>query len=179
MRVVYDLQNLIASAWKREDGLAELEKHVKEAVELRNLANKLQQGPLYRSLVDKLIMPLYRTRCGAVQGRSGDYRGLLQDVNEVWIIACQALEEKIVAFLARRTDVDERTYLHLWELLSAAQEAELNSLREMAASPEKLMQTLKETKGENGAPFGRWPSLTLASSPNVLGAFRHFVCRLT
>ena len=112
-------------------------------------------------------MPLYRTRCGALQGRLGDYRGLYQDLNEGWIIACQALEEKIVAFLACRTDIDERTYPQLWELLSAAQEAALNSLPEMAASPEKLMQTLKETKGENGAPFGRWPSSTLASSPNV------------
>ena len=110
-RVVNDLQNLIASAWKREDDLAELEKHMKEALELKNLANKLQQGPRKRSLMDKLIMPLCRTRCGALQGGSGDYRGLHQVRNEVWIIACQAWEEKILAFLARRTDIDERTYL--------------------------------------------------------------------
>ena len=37
----------------------------------------------------------------------------------------------------------------------------------MAESPEKLMQMLKETRGEKGAPFGRWPSSTLAPSPNV------------
>ena len=129
------------------------------------MQQKLQQGRLHKSLMDELIMPLYRTRCGALQGT--DLRRY-QDLNEVWIIACQALEEKIVAFLARRTDIDERTYPQLWELLSAAQEAALNSLPEMAASPEKLMQTLKETKGESGESFGRWPSSTLASSPNVL-----------
>ena len=36
------------------------------------------------------------------------------------------------------------------------------------------MQTLKETKGEDGAPFGRLPSSTLASSPNVF--VRRLVC---
>ena len=31
------------------------------------------------------------------------------------------------------------------------------------------MQTLKGTKGENGAPFGRWPLSTLALCPHVFG----------
>ena len=84
-------------------------------------------------------MPLYTTRCGALQARSCAFRGLLQNLNEVWVIACQALEEEIVAFLARRTDIEEDTYPQLWELLSAAQDAALNSLPEMALSPEKLM----------------------------------------
>ena len=58
--------------------------------------------------------------------------------------------------------------------MSAAEDAALNSLPEMALSPEKLMQTLKDTKGENGAPFGRWPPSTLASCPNVF--VRRLVC---
>ena len=117
--------------------------------------------------MDKSIKPLYMSRCGALQSRSGAFRGQYQNFNEVWVIACQALEEEILAFLAHRTDIKEDTYPHLWELLSAAQDAALNSLPEMALSPEKLMQTLKDTKGENGAPFGRWPPSTLASYPNV------------
>ena len=72
------------------------------------------------------------------------------------------MEKKIVAFLARRTDIEGDSYPELWELLSAAQDAALNSLPEMAVSPEKLMQTLKDSKGENGAPFGLWPPSTLA-----------------
>jgi hypothetical protein len=92
----------------------------------------------------------------------------------VWVIACQALEAKIVAFLLPRTDIDEKTYPQLWELLSAAQDAALNSLPEMALSPQMLMQTLKDTKGENGAPFGRCLSSTLASCPNVF--VRRLVC---
>ena len=64
--------------------------------------------------------------------------------------------------------------MELWELLSAAQDAALVSLPEMAVSPEKLMQTLKDTKGKNGAPFGRWLPSTLASWPNVF--VRRLVC---
>ena len=60
----------------------------------------------------------------------------------------------MIAFLAHRTDIKEDTYPQLWELLSAAEDAGLNSLPEMELSPEKLMQMLKDTKGENGAPFG-------------------------
>ena len=161
-KVVKDLQKLISSAWKRKGGLAEVGTHMTKADELKNIAKKLQEGPHRQILIHKLITPLYRTRCGALQATSGDSRGLYQDQNEVWIIACQALEETIVAFLASRTDIDSTTYPQLWELLSAAEDAALNSLPEMATSPEKLMQTLKETKGENGVPFGRWPSSTLA-----------------
>ena len=39
----------------------------------------------------------------------------------------------------------------------------------MAVSPEQLMQTLKDTKGENGAPFGRSPPSYLIPYPD------HFV----
>ena len=119
-------------------------------------------------------MALYRTRCGALQARFGGCRGLLQNLKEVWVIACQALEEKIVAFLSRKTDIEEDSYPQLWKLLPAAEDAKLNSLPEMALSPEKLMQTLKDTKGENGAPFGLWPPSTLASWPNVF--VRRLVC---
>ena len=58
--------------------------------------------------------------------------------------------------------------------MSATEDAALNSLPEMALSPEKLMQMLKDTKGENGSPFGRWPPPTLASWPNVF--VRRLVC---
>ena len=87
-------------------------------------------------------MPLYRTRCGALRAWFGDCRALSHNLKEVWVIACQALEEKIVSFLARRTDIEEDSYPQLWELLSAAQDAALNSLPDLPASPEKLMQTL-------------------------------------
>ena len=95
-------------------------------------------------------------------------------MNEAWVIVCHALEEKGVAFLLPRTDIDENTYPQLWELLSAAQDTAMHSLPEMALSPEKLMQTLKDTKGENGAPFGRCPPSTLGSGPNVFA--RRLVC---
>jgi hypothetical protein len=90
----------------------------------------------------------------------------------VWVIACQALEEEVVTFMVHRTDIKEDTYPQLWELLSEAQDAA--SVPEMALSPEKLMQLLKDTKGENGAPFGRLPPSTLASHPNVF--VRRLVC---
>ena len=175
--VANELQKLIASAWKREDYIVDLDSYMREdliAVELKEQAYLLQHGPKTESLMDQLIMPLYRTRCGALQAWCGAYRGLRQNLNEVWVIACQALEEKIVALLARSTDIDKYLSPQLWELLSAAQDAALNSLPEMAVSPEKLMQTLKDTKGENGAPFGRWPPSTLASWPNVF--VRRLVC---
>ena len=177
-RVVNDLQKLIESAWKTEDYILATEKHVKVdlpgLLELKKQAYRLRGGPRYESLMDKLIRPLYTTRCGALQAWGGAYRGLRQNMNEVWVIACQALEEKIVAFLSRRTDIDEETYPQLWMLVSAAHDAALNSLPEMAVSPEKLMQTLKDTKGENGAPFGRWPPSSLAPYPNVF--VRRLVC---
>ena len=62
----------------------------------------------------------------------------------------------------------------MWQLLSEAEEVALNSLPAMALSPEKLMDTLKDTKGENGALFGGLPPSTLASYPNVF--VRRLVC---
>ena len=41
-------------------------------------------------------------------------------------------------------------------------------------SPEQLMQNLKDTRGENGAPFGRLPPATLASHRNYF--VRMLVC---
>ena len=144
-RIVNDLQKFIASALTREACIAEHERPMKEAkiaLELKDLAKCLRDGPTKDSLLDKLITPLYKDRCGALQAWFGACRGHVQNLNEVWVIACQALEEKIVAFLARRTDTDENTYPQLWELLSAAQDTVLNSLPEMAVPPENLMQML-------------------------------------
>ena len=120
------------------------------------------------------IKPLYTPICGVLRTRSGAFRGKYQDFKEVWVIACQALEEKIVAFLAHRTDITKHAYPQLWELLPAAEDARLNSLPEMALSPKKLMQMLQDMKGENGVPFGRLPPLTIASHPNVF--VRRLVC---
>jgi hypothetical protein len=143
-----------------------------ECERLRDAAYLLRTGPTKKTLTRPSIKPLYTSRCGALQQRSGAFRGLYQNFTEVWVIACQALEEKVVTFMAHRTDIEEGTYPQLWELLSEAQDAA--SVPEMALSPEKLMQLLKDTKGENGAPFGRLPPSTLASHPNVF--VRRLVC---
>jgi hypothetical protein len=172
-RLVNDLKKLIGSAWKADDVEEELER-LKDAPHVIKLINLLRNGPNKSALMDLSIKPLYTSRCGALRTSSGAYRDRYQNFNEVWVIACQALEEKVVAFLAHRTDIKEETYPQLWELLSAAEDAALNSLPEMALSPEKLMQMLKDTKGENGAPFGRLPPSTLASHPNVF--VRRLVC---
>ena len=143
-RLVIDLQKLSGSAWKA-DGVGQAWKADVGGRHLIKLLNLLRNGPNERALMDKSIKPLYTSRFGALQSWSGDFRGQRQNFNEVWVIACQALEEKIVAFLAHRTDIKEDAYPQLWELLSAAEDAALNSLPEMALSPETLMQMLKET----------------------------------
>ena len=49
-------------------------------------------------------------------------------------------------------------YPCLWEVKNRPRNAVLNSLPEMPMSLEQLMQTLKNTRGETGAPFGRLPT---------------------
>ena len=172
-RLVIDLQKLIGSAWKAVNDEEEIERF-KAAHHLMKLLKVLLNGPKYNTLMHLSIKPLYTPICGGLQAGSGAFHGKRQDFKEVWVIACQALEEKIVVFLAHRTDITKHAYPQLWELLPAAEDARLNSLPEMALSPEKLMQMLQDMKGENGVPFGRLPPLTIASHPNVF--VRRLVC---
>ena len=80
---------------EREDYIGEPEKHVKEdctTLELKKLAQNLQDGPEKDSLLNELIKPLYTMRCGDLRAWFGTCRGGYQNLNEVWVIACQALE---------------------------------------------------------------------------------------
>ena len=99
--------------------------------------------------------------------------GHLQNLEEVTVIAC-ALDVEITQFAEARTEINEDGYPLLWKLKNGAQDAALNSLPEMALSPQQLMQTLKDTKGEAGAPFGRLPPPTIAADPELL--VRRLVC---
>jgi hypothetical protein len=86
---------------------------------------------------------------------SGAFVGRYQNLEEVRVIACETLKSNVATFLKLRTDINEDEYPWLWEVKNEAQDAVLNSLPEMALSPEQLMQTLKDTRGETGVPFGR------------------------
>ena len=170
--LVIDLQNLIGSAWKAINDEEEIQRF-QEAHHLINLLKILLNGPKYHILMHMSIKPLYTSICGGLQ--AGFYlHGKRQDFKEVWVIACQALEEKIVVFLAHRTDITKHAYPQLWQLCPAAKDSSLNSLPEMALSPKKLMQMLQDANGANGVPFGRLPPSTIALYPNVF--VRRLVC---
>ena len=120
--------------------------------------NLLSHGPRYEVLNHKFIAPLYKPQCGALRSRSGTYSGGYQNLEELWVVACQKLRTQIATFVELHTDiVNEDLYPLLCRVQKAGQDAVLNTLPEMPVSPDQLMQVLKDTRGENGAPFGRMP----------------------
>ena len=54
----------------------------------------------------------------------------------MWVIACQAFEEKIVAFLVHRTDITEHAYPQLWELSPASCMFQSSAGRPANSNPE-------------------------------------------
>ena len=67
----------------------------------------------------------------------------LQNFEEVTVIACQALDDEITQFVEARTEINEDGHPLLWKLKNGAQDAALNSLPEMALSPQQLMHELQ------------------------------------
>ena len=98
----------------------------------------------------KLTMSHYKTTCGALQAWLGACRGNLQSSSDVRAIGRHTWHATIVATLARRTDIEAYSCPQQWELLSAARDAALDGLPEMAVPPGKLMQTLMGAGGDNG-----------------------------
>jgi len=75
--------------------------------------------------------------------------------------ASAQLDARIRDFVMPRHEINENTqgqYPYLWEIKNRRHDAVLNSLPEMPMSPEQLMQTLRDTRGETGVPFGRLPT---------------------
>ena len=75
--------------------------------------------------------------------------------------ASAELDARIHDFVMPRDEVNENTrglYPCLWEIKNRRRDAVLNSLPEMPMSPGQLIQTLKDTRGETGVPFGRLPT---------------------
>jgi hypothetical protein len=123
-------------------------------------------------LKHRSIKPLYKPQCGALQAGSGPFKGHRQNLEYLWVVACRKLQSQVATFAELHAEIIEDNYPWLCQVKQEAHDAVLNSLPEMAVSPEQLMQTLKDTKGENGAPFGRLPPSTLVPHPD------HFVRRL-
>ena len=94
LRLRIDLEKLIGSAWKAVNDEEELER-CKDAYDLVKLLKILQDGPKKNILMHALIKPLYTPICGGLQAGSGASRGQRQDFKEVWVIACQAVEEEL------------------------------------------------------------------------------------
>ena len=98
--------------------------------------------------------------CGNLQIRSGSRKDSYQDASFFSVAACKALEERVAQFLQQLEEITEDAYPILWELKQSQTEAVLNSLPEMANSPEQLMQNMKNdctslTGGKGSTPFGR------------------------
>ena len=106
-RIGIELKKLVGSVWEADNDEAELER-LNGAPQLIKQTLLLQDGPTKKVLMHKLVRPLYTTRCGPLRSRSDVFRGQYQNFQEVWVIACQALEEKLVALLARMTDTQRR-----------------------------------------------------------------------
>ena len=103
---------------------------------------------------------LYKPRCGFPRQVSLPGHPY-QDCAEMTAQASAQLDARIHDFVMPRDEVNENTrglYPCLWEIKNRRHDAVLNSLPEMPMSPEQLMQTLKDTRGETGVPFGRLPT---------------------
>ena len=114
---------------------------------------------------DSSIKPLYKPPGGALKPHDGPR----QNLDYLWVVACRKLQSQVATFAELHAEIIEDNYPCLCQVKQEAHDAVQNSLPEMAVSPEQLMQTLKDTKGENCAPFGRLPPSTLVPHPD------HFV----
>ena len=75
--------------------------------------------------------------------------------------ASAELDARIHDFVMPIDEINENAqhlYPCLWEIKSRRHDAVRNSLPEMPISPGQLMQTLKNTRGQTGVPFGRLPT---------------------
>ena len=139
----------------------DLDEAAKEIQDLIHRAHILTKPVLTLSeLEEKSIRELYKPRCGILQyillpGRPR------QDFAEMTAQASAHLDARIRDFVMQRNEINENTqgqYPYLWEIKNRRHDAVLNSLPEMPMSPEQLMQTLRDTRGETGVPFGRLPT---------------------
>ena len=151
----------------------------KEIRDLINQAQLLSKAVLtHAEAGQKSMKELYTSRCGPYM----NWMGFRQDRAELTAHASAELDARIYDFVLPREDIDDTTqelYPRLWEIKNRPCDAVLNSLPEMPMSPEQLMQTLKNTRGETGAPFGRLPTReqlknVTAMPPDLL--VRRLVC---
>ena len=150
----------------------------KEIQDLIERAKPLTKAVLtMRDAEHKMMKQLYTSRCGAYI-----YHGFRQDRAEVTTHASAELDARIHDFVLPMDEIDDTTqelYPCLWECKNRPHDAVLDSLLAMPMSPEQLMQTLKDTRGETGAPFGRLPTRkqlkeVTAMPPDLL--VRRLVC---
>ena len=134
---------------------------------------------------------LVNSRCGPMRIICINDGGSSKDENyaHVTVNLCEGFREKVIEILERCDEVKEDNqdeYPCLWEMKLGSHDAELNSLLQMPASAQKLMEASKNTQGETGTPFERlpteasqWRTNYLRAYAFVLGAGRRPICLRT
>ena len=161
-RLEQELKKLDGMAWIVADDQTELKRLTDAVCTLHGL--KVSSHGWIEVLEHPSIKLLYKPQCGALK-----VAGHRQNLDYLWVVACRKLQSQVATFAELHAEIIEDNYPWLCQVKQEAHDAVLNSLPEMAVSPEQLMQTLKDTKGENGAPFGRLPPSYLIPYPD------HFV----
>ena len=79
----------------------------------------------------ELLLPRYKTMCGALQAGLGVRRGSYQHSIDVIANVCQSMREKHAASMGSRAGSEEYPYPQLRELMSAAQDGSVPSGRDV------------------------------------------------
>ena len=136
-RLLHELKKLEENGWVVDDAKIELQGMIQQVTDLRSI-------PARQDVLRKQsIRVLYTSICGALTPNHLEE----QDRTHVSLVACHALEEKVLQFVQAKEEIEEANkelYALLWELRSRPHDAVLNGLPDMPRSPHELIQALKD-----------------------------------